>query len=400
MDSATGLQRVQLNALTPDLMNIISPQIEVRKLNDSSEQFRPMVTSPYTLILNDVTTTRMLKHEGSWSPYLNLLNYTTKPIAGAVTIADIHNLKNKKIDGVDICGIIRMIGKVRSVTTRIGVRQVREITILDQTSAALRVSFWDSDIIARAGKWKNLFTVIFVTDVRCEWSDFSSSMVATFTSRSILTEDPISIESENLRDYVKKMKLSPLMDHSTLSAQDVLAIQNVMNIQQVLDKASAISSSSTVSFEEQQFTGLLYAVVTQLDLDGTSRLFNQKCSRCNSSLDYETNLCPNTECAVSDPNDNEIITSFDLRLMLSDQTGSITNCRLSGTTAENVLGCSINQFLKMNNNEKSKLKWKFLLERCSVRIHVLNTGFRGPVITILSCELSSSFDVANRLPHY
>ncbi|KAK4879874.1 hypothetical protein RN001_008020 [Aquatica leii] len=330
-----------------DVVNIISPQIEIRKTQDPGEQFRPMVTSPYTLILNDVTCMRILKHEGTWNPYLNLLHYTTKPIAGAITIADIHNFK-RKMDGVDIFGIIRLVGKIRTVTTRIGVRQVREIVIMDHTSSALRVNCWDPNLISRTGTWKISKTVVFITDVRCEWSDFSSSMTATLTSRSILTEDPVSIETENLRNYVKRIGPLSFMDSTALSVQDVSSIQNVMNIHQVLDRVDSIKSLGNVSFEEKQFTALLYAVVTHLDLDGLNRLVATKCSRCDSLLENNSHLCSNNECNQTGQESTNVVAAFDLRLMLSDHTGSLTNCRLSGATAEKVLNCSVltNTFYK------------------------------------------------------
>lgn len=44
-----------------------------------------------------------------------------------------------------------------------------------------------------------------------------------------------------------------------------------MHIQLVLEKIKTIKGLPTASLEEQQFTVLLYAVITQLDLDGLSR---------------------------------------------------------------------------------------------------------------------------------
>ncbi|KAK5646523.1 hypothetical protein RI129_004987 [Pyrocoelia pectoralis] len=380
-----------------DVVNVIAPQIEIRNIHVTGEQFRPMVTSPYTLTMNDVSFTRIMKHEGNWSRFSCLMNYVTKPIAGAVTIADIHNMKHR-IDGVDIFGIVRSLGKVRIVTTASGFRQVRDIMILDQTSSSLKISFWDPELIARAGTWKILHTVLFITDVRCEWSKFMAAMTANITSRSVITENPVGTETENLRKYIAKVKPMALTN-DTFSVQDISSIQNVMNIQQVLDKANNIKSANNISFEEQQFTGLLYTVVTHLDLDGLNRLLVTKCSRCDTPLiNNDTNSCSNDECIGFQH--NETLTTFNLHLMLTDHTGSLVNCRLYGKTAETVLNCTVQQFLAMTDEEKSALKWKLLMERCAVRIHVMAFGFRGPIITILSCNLASPMEVANRLPHY
>lgn len=70
-------------------VEIVRPKIEIRKLNDYGEQFRPMVTSPFTLVLNDQSA--ILGHEGNdYSMFLNLLHYPTKPLAIFITLADVH----------------------------------------------------------------------------------------------------------------------------------------------------------------------------------------------------------------------------------------------------------------------------------------------------------------------
>lgn len=61
----------------------------VRKINDFGEQFRPMVTSPFCLSLNEKSA--IVKHDGDPRHYLTLLTYPTKPIAGFLPIRDVHN---------------------------------------------------------------------------------------------------------------------------------------------------------------------------------------------------------------------------------------------------------------------------------------------------------------------
>lgn len=70
-------------------MEIINPIINVRNLNDHGEQYRPMVTSPYSLTLNEKSS--IIRHEGNISEYLQLLKLPTKPIAGFLPLRDIHN---------------------------------------------------------------------------------------------------------------------------------------------------------------------------------------------------------------------------------------------------------------------------------------------------------------------
>lgn len=78
-------------------MEIIKPRIETRKINDYGEQFRPMVTSPYTLIVSDGQG-QVIKHDGyDIDSFKKLLRYPAKPLAGFVTIANIlGNSSNSK----------------------------------------------------------------------------------------------------------------------------------------------------------------------------------------------------------------------------------------------------------------------------------------------------------------
>lgn len=71
------------------LVEVINPKITVRTWNDRSEQFRPMVTSPYTLTLNDKST--LNHHNGSPDLYIPLLRFPTKPVAGYFPLRNIHS---------------------------------------------------------------------------------------------------------------------------------------------------------------------------------------------------------------------------------------------------------------------------------------------------------------------
>lgn len=63
--------------------------------------------------------------------------------------------------------------------------------------------------------------------------------------------------------------------------------------------------------------------------------------RCNTVV-ANSNVCTNDDCPVGSGEDqDQPVTSFDLILMLSDQTGSLPNCRLNGHTAEMILKCTV-----------------------------------------------------------
>lgn len=59
-----------------------------------------------------------------------------------------------------------------------------------------------------------------MTDVRCEWSDFAQAMVAVLTSRTILTEDPLVIQTEHLRTYAMKLNPASIFEPSGAAVFD------------------------------------------------------------------------------------------------------------------------------------------------------------------------------------
>lgn len=70
-------------------VEVVKPKVDIRRLGDYGEQFRPMVTSPYTLILNEQSS--IINYEGRDYPeFVKLLHYPTKPLATFVSLADVH----------------------------------------------------------------------------------------------------------------------------------------------------------------------------------------------------------------------------------------------------------------------------------------------------------------------
>lgn len=69
-------------------VEVINPKITVRTYNDLSEQYRPMVTSPYTFTLNEKSS--LNRHGGPIEQFLILLRFPTKPIAGYFPLRNIQ----------------------------------------------------------------------------------------------------------------------------------------------------------------------------------------------------------------------------------------------------------------------------------------------------------------------
>lgn len=65
---------------------------------------------------------------------------------------------------------------------------------------------------------------------------------------------------------------------------------------------------------------------------------------CKNVVFETSESCTNTNCPVGRGDESpETETSFDLRVFLSDHSGSLVNCRLSGKNAEKVLNCTVSK---------------------------------------------------------
>ncbi|KAK9884858.1 hypothetical protein WA026_009080 [Henosepilachna vigintioctopunctata] len=383
-----------------DVVELVRPQITIRKYNDKGEQFRPKVTSPYSLTMNDFSN--ILRHDGvNEVNYKNLLRLPTKP-PGFVPIRDIHNGGLAVKDTyADILGAVAHVGNLRTVKLKNGGEaSLIEIILFDQTNPGIRVTFWNREYIGRASSWQPRSTILFITDLNIDWSGYHKSVVAKFSNKSILTENPVGREAEKLAEYAKTAPLHApnIIDQLTVNLPDVQMIQNVMSVQQIQNRINLGQESGTM--QNLQFTALLYGVITQLDLDGFGRLFTKKCGHCKTLIKL-IGKCENATCPVAlntalvEP---EI--SFDIRVTISDHTGTLNDCRLSGKTAEMVLDCSIQEFLQMSDDDKARIKWKYLLERCAIRLIVFSANNQKPIISIQSCSIPDGEEVVQRIPVY
>ncbi|KAJ9578528.1 hypothetical protein L9F63_005257 [Diploptera punctata] len=275
----------------------------------------------------------------------------------------------------------------------------RDVVTFDQTNTGLPVTLWNSETVDRAEHWRSRETVLFIADIRVDWNSYRRGMAATEGPRTIITENPDTIEAQTLRSYAltAPIKASAILAQLANSIPDPSTINNVMTVQQVLDRASAGSTDHSGG-DDSQFTALLYALVTHYDLDGCSRITLTKCSKCQVPV---SEACTNVECPIgSGAEIPSYDMSFDMRVALSDHTGSLRNVRLSGAAAERVVGCTVHEFMEMSIDIKTHIKWKLLLERCAARILVLrpSSGRSSPLISLLSCTVADPADVTAYLP--
>lgn len=93
--------------------------------------------------------------------------------------------------------------------------------------------------------------------------------------------------------------------------------------------------------------------------------------------------------------------SYNIRVSLSDFTDTL-DTQMVGATAERIVGKPLIEFRALTDIERSKLKWKFLLERCKVKVIVKRkTAVRRTVsIIVLDCVVADVQEILTDIKAY
>jgi hypothetical protein len=171
-----------------------------------------------------------------------------------------------------------------------------------------------------------------------------------------------------------------------------------------------MKSLSSSGFEGSSL-GIVYACITSFEMDNPQLALSTKwqihqhvpllilsdisfCSvKCFRRVDAASGRCSNADC----PEGNTALRrmqptstpqpSFDLRIQLSDHTGSLQGCQLYGKAVEDMLGIKVTtspavfllmhgwngqveEYLQLDEDARTQLKWMYLLERCKIYIKV------------------------------
>lgn len=94
--------------------------------------------------------------------------------------------------------------------------------------------------------------------------------------------------------------------------------------------------------------------------------------------------------------------SFNIRMQVSDLTGTLDTCRMYGATADRILGIGLTQFLRLTDTERGKLKWQLLLERCKFKLSIKRKSAltRTVSISVLDCVVADTIEVLTNVQAY
>ncbi|CAF0835349.1 unnamed protein product [Brachionus calyciflorus] len=346
-------------ANTIDIQSIIkikNPLLKIKTENPNDEIYRPWTSSPFSLSLSEVTT------NGNQLGTIELIDESLRPdltCLKSLPIRDHNDFyyiediildeKNKINQDANLLFCIRHIEPIAEVKRKNGTMGVKlELVIFDKTKDLFKLILWDKELIKFASTWIPKQTVVFGVDLKLEFNDYTKSLQASSSKKTIFIVNPDTHEGYSLYNYAKKVNFPDLI--STLDQIKENAIK--MTIEGLKKNLSQAILNEYV---------LLNAVITGFDIDlDNSRLFTFKCKRCELAINLKSKKCPNQNCKNQDLGYKKIV---DKTFSLSDHTSTLSGVKLNPKLFETMIGMTIENFIELDDEAKTKLKWNFLFER-------------------------------------
>ncbi|XP_049916775.1 meiosis-specific with OB domain-containing protein [Epinephelus moara] len=188
--------------------------------------------------------------------------------------------------------------------------------------------------------------------------------------------------------FSQRKRLQTICGAAFVSA--VESITDVYTVSQLKQKARE---------DPEAFFGITYSFISRLDLDSSvSKVIRTRCSRCKFQVTDDMQSCTNELCPGRDQA-LSASTGFDLLVDFTDHTGTLHACTLRSPVAEKTLGCTTDEFTSLTDDERTALKWKFLLERCKIYVKILpssrmKSGVRG---VVLACSVADPGEVKQHM---
>uniref|UniRef100_A0A8C7XAF2 Meiosis specific with OB-fold n=1 Tax=Oryzias sinensis TaxID=183150 RepID=A0A8C7XAF2_9TELE len=320
-----------------DCVTVENPLVSTK--DPEKDKFCPATPSPYRLLVVEPHSRVLLCTDmDTVDRLLPLMHLPAKDSADFYSLGDIV-ANGQKLDGaaINILAAVKTMGESRQFTTSDGRRGQRlEVKLFDDAVSGFPLVCWEKESIQLLQTLVPREAVLFVADAKISFDSFRGGMVATVTSKSVITVNPDTREAGLLFSFAKQMSESGALDHDE-AAEDLPggfldAITDVYTVHQLKLKAKE---------QPETFFGLTYSFISKLDLDSSaSKVIKTRCSKCRFLLTEDMQSCGNQLCpGVEQPFSGT--TGFDLLVDLTDHTGTLQACSLRGATAEQTLGCSI-----------------------------------------------------------
>ncbi|XP_058142639.1 meiosis-specific with OB domain-containing protein [Dasypus novemcinctus] len=378
---------------------IIENPLVQRKDIEREEKFSPATPSDCKLLLSENhSVVKVCPIYDVDTNLLSLIHLPVKESRDYYSLGDIV-ANGQNLDGkiVNVLAAVRSVGEPKYFTTADRRRGQRcEVKLYDDTESSFAMLCWDNESILLAQSWMPRETVIFASDVRISFDKFRNCMTATVISKTIITTNPVTQEANILLSFIREnaeaIAVGDEIDSYLKESVNLTTIVDVYTVEQLKEKALKNEGKM------DPFYGILYAYISTLNIDDeTAKVARNRCSGCGYLVNETSNTC--TTCNKVSLELKPAALSFDLLIDLTDHTGTLSSCSLAGSIAEETLGCTVNEFLAMTDEQKTSLKWQFLLERSKIYVKlVLSRRARGGLrISVLSCKLADPIEASRSL---
>ncbi|KAB0401482.1 hypothetical protein E2I00_009267 [Balaenoptera physalus] len=358
---------------------IIENPLIQRKELEREEKFSPATPSDYKLLLSENHS--MVKVCSSYEVDAKLLSLIYLPVKESCDYYSLGDIvaNGHSLDGriINVLAAVRSVGEPKYFTTSDRRKGQRcEVKLYDETESSFAMICWDNESILLAQSW-----------VPRETDTPEANILLNFIRENKET-NPLDDEIDS---YLKEStNLNTIVDVYTVEQLKVKALKNE-------GKADPIY-------------GILYAYISTLNIDNeTTKVVRNRCSGCGYIVNEASSTC--TTCNK----DSSEFRSFHMLIDLTDHTGTLHSCSLTGSVAEETLGFTVNEFLAMTDEQKTALKWQFLLERSKIYLKVsafystkltlffslqffLSHRARGGLrVSVLSCKLADPIEASRNL---
>ncbi|XP_077357732.1 meiosis-specific with OB domain-containing protein [Festucalex cinctus] len=352
---------------------------------EKDDKFCPTTPSPYRLMLAEAhSQVRLCADVDTSDSLLPLLHVPVKDSRDFYPLGDVV-ANGKSLDGsfVNILAAVKAVGEMKLFKKSDGRQGQRmEVKLFDQLVTSFPLICWDREAIQLVQTSVPKGTVIFVADTKINFDSFRNGMTATVNSKTIITVNPDTREAGLLCRYANEMLQSGALDQD--DKQENVLVESITAVYTVGQLKGKGREAEDASY------GITYSFITKLDLDSSvSKVISTRCAKCKFQVTDGVQYCTNQLC----PGRGQVFSSttgFDLLVDLTDHTGTLHACSLRSPVAEAMLGCTTEQFNSLTNNERTAIKWKFLLERCKIYVKIIpstktKSGVRA---VVLACSLA------------
>nr|XP_046233901.1 meiosis-specific with OB domain-containing protein isoform X1 [Scatophagus argus]XP_046233902.1 meiosis-specific with OB domain-containing protein isoform X1 [Scatophagus argus]XP_046233903.1 meiosis-specific with OB domain-containing protein isoform X1 [Scatophagus argus]XP_046233904.1 meiosis-specific with OB domain-containing protein isoform X1 [Scatophagus argus] len=373
---------------------IIENPLVANKDPEKGDRFCPTTPSLYRLLVTEAHSQVCLCADMDTNDrLLPLIHLPVKDSRDFYSLGDIV-ANGQRLDGavINILAAVKLIGEPKQFTTsdrRKGQRL--EVKLFDDSVSSFPLVCWDREAIQLVQTLIPKETVLFIADAKISFDSFRNGMTATVNSKTIITVNPDTREASVLFSYAKEASESGALDQDEKSEDETVdSITDVYTVSQLKKKAQE---------NPETFFGITYSFISKLDLDSSvSKVIRTRCSRCKFQVTEDVHSCTNQFC----PGRDEAFSAtsgFDLLVDFTDHTGTLHSCTLRSPVAEKTLGCTTEEFTSLTDDQRTAMKWKFLLERCKIYIKILpstktKSGIRG---VVLACSLADPGEVKQHM---